>query len=187
MNTMTTYDLIPERMEAGIVRRERWPLRSRALLALVFGVVALAWRDVTLGEFVLVFGTYLFLDGVGALFCATAADSSAVRRAFLVEGIVCCAIGVIAYVRPFLPLALIYLIASWGIITGVLELVAAARMPRLVTSQWLLGLAGVSSIFLGMLLTAVPAAGAIAVVRVIAVYGLGFGAILFLASLRSGS
>ena len=160
------------------------PLRLRALLAFLFGGVALAWADITLGEFVLLFGAYLFFDGIGAVFSGRASEHRIARWGFFAEGVVCCALGVLAFTRPFIPLVVLYVIASWGVVTGVLELVAATRLKGSATSGWLLGLAGLSSIFLAMLLMALPQAGSIAVVRVMGAYALGFGALLFLSSLR---
>ncbi len=98
-------------------------------------------------------------------------------------------LGVLAWVAPFISWALLFLIASWGIITGVLEIVLATRLRSDATSQWLFLLSGVMSVVLGMVLLALPGAGSIWVVRLIGVYALVFGGLLLTAafSLRVAS
>ena len=164
--------------------RPRPPLAARAILALAFGTVAIAWLEIDLGQFVLLFGAYIFLDGLAAIAAGFAGEHEAERWGFFAEGAVCCALGVLAFARPFIPIVLLYLIATWGIITGVLEIIVAAHLRAPMRSQWLLSLAGISSVFLGMLLLIVPGAGSTAVVRVIGVYALAFSLLMFLASRR---
>ena len=158
------------------------PLAARAVLALAFGTLALAWPAIELGEFVLLFAAYILLDGLVALWAGVIGEHPAERWGFVAEGVVCGALGVLAFIQPFIPLALLYLIATWGIVTGVLEIIVAAHIRVSARSEWLLSLAGISSVFLGMLLLTVPGAGSPTVVRVIGVYALAFSLLMFLAS-----
>lgn len=169
-------------MEASRRGRADRPLAARAILALAFGTAAIAWPAISLGEFVLLFGGYLFLDGLAAVWAGLVGEHWAERWGFFAEGAVCGALGALAFVQPFIPIVLLYLVATWGIVTGVLEIVVAAHMRAPARSEWLLSLAGISSVFLGMLLLAVPGAGSPSVVRVIGVYALAFSLLLFLAS-----
>jgi uncharacterized membrane protein HdeD (DUF308 family) len=162
-----------------------WMLAMRGVLAVLFALAALVWARITLGEFVLLFGSYLLLDGLLAV-------ASAIRSAerftqawpLLLEGAVSVALGVLAWVSPHISWAVLFLIASWGIITGVLEIVAAVGLRPDATSQWLLALSGVSSLVLGMLLLALPGAGSVWVVRIVGVYALTFGVLLVAAAFR---
>jgi uncharacterized membrane protein HdeD (DUF308 family) len=160
------------------------PLAVRAVLALVFGGVAISWPTVELGQFVALFGAYIFLDGIVAMVAGFAGTVPAERWGFFAEGAISCALGVAAFVHPFIPLPLLYVIATWGILTGVLEIIVAAHLHTGPRTEWLLSLAGISSVFLGMLLLTVPGTGSIAVVRVIGVYALAFSLLMFLASRR---
>jgi uncharacterized membrane protein HdeD (DUF308 family) len=160
------------------------PLTARAVLALVFGTLAIGWPGIELGQFVVLFGVYIFLDGVAALLAGFAGEAVAERWGFFAEGTVSCVLGVVAVVQPFIPVVLLYLIAAWGIITGVLELVVAAYLRAPARSRWMLSLAGISSIFLAMLIMTVPAAGSEGVIAIIAAYAFAFSLLMFLASRR---
>lgn len=44
-----------------------WPPTLRGLVALVFGVVAVAWPDLTVLVLVVLFGAYALVDGIAAI------------------------------------------------------------------------------------------------------------------------
>ncbi len=56
-------------MRSGLAKN-CWLLALRGVLAVLFGLAALAWVQVRLNEFVLLFGTYLLIAGLVA--CALA-------------------------------------------------------------------------------------------------------------------
>lgn len=171
-------------MRSALVRNW-WMLALRGVVAVLFALAALVWAKITLGEFVLLFGSYLLIDGLLAIASAIrAAERFTQAWPLLLEGVVSIALGVLAWVSPHISWAVLFLIASWGIITGVLEIVVAVGLRPDPTSQWLLTLSGVSSLVLGMLLLALPGAGSVWVVRIVGAYALAFGALLVAAAFR---
>ena len=166
------------------LRKSWWLLAVRGVLALAFGVVAIFSR-VTLGEVVLLFGLYVFLDGLGSIVSALRSGAGVnASWPLLLEGVVSVFLGAIAWGWPHVSPMLLYLIATWGIITGILEFVAAVRLPKSSTAQWCLALSGVSSVLIGMLLLGLPAAGVASVVRLLGLYAFVFGALILVAAFR---
>ena len=61
--------------------------------------------------------------------------------------------------RFIAALTLVAFIGAWALITGVLEIAAAVRLRREIENEWLLGIGGVLSVGLGILLIARPQFG----------------------------
>jgi uncharacterized membrane protein HdeD (DUF308 family) len=161
-----------------------WMIAIRGVLAIAFGVSIVVWPHVTLSIVVLLFGVYAIVDGVWTI----GAGTRAATRVFdawpvLLEGAVSVALGLLALAWPSVPRQFVYVLAAWGLITGVLELVAAIRLPRERAGYWLLGTAGVSSLFLAVLVLLLPHADDDFVMRVMAAYAQVFGAVLLFAAI----
>src|ERR1700687_3336855 len=75
-------------------------------------------------------------------------------------------------------LALVAVIAAWAIVTGIAEIVAAVRLRKYISGEWLLALAGGASVLFGVLVAAVPLAGALVITLWFGAYTLVFGVIL---------
>jgi uncharacterized membrane protein HdeD (DUF308 family) len=162
-----------------------WLVVLRGALAGLFGLSILSWPNLTLGGLVGLFGAYAIVDGVCAVISALrAAARPAEGWPVMSEGLVSLVCGVLAFAWPWIPRHALHLIASWGVLTGLLELTGAARLPRSRASHWFLALGGLSSLSLAGLLFAVPHATHRDVIVVIAGYALVFGALLCLAGLR---
>ena len=65
-----------------------------------------------------------------------------------------------------------------------LELIAAFRLRRAIRDEWWLVLGGVASLLFGVVLLAAPAAGALALVWLIAAYAIVFGVLMVALALR---
>jgi uncharacterized membrane protein HdeD (DUF308 family) len=171
---------------AVVLASNWWALAFRGVIAILFAIFAFAWPGITLGVLVILFGVYAFLDGILAIVSAVRAVRGHRRwGAFLFEGIVGILAGLCAWFVPGITLAfLIYLVAAWAIITGVLEIAAAIRLRRDVTGEWLLILAGIVSILFGVLIYIAPIAGAIVIVWWIAGYAMIFGILLLVLAFR---
>jgi Short repeat of unknown function (DUF308) len=80
-------------------------------------------------------------------------------------------------------LLLLYLIAAWAIVTGVLEIATAIRLLREISGEWALIVGGAFSVLFGVILAVVGSAvGLISVTWLIGVYAVAFGIILLIAA-----
>ena len=172
------------RMEIEVSSRHWWAFALRGIAAILFGILAFAWPGITLAVLVLLWGAYALVDGVLAVISAFRTDNDH-RWGLLLEGVVGIAAGIVTFALPGLTaLVLVYIIAAWALITGVLELVAAFRLRRAIRDEWWLVLGGIASVVFGVVLLAAPGAGALALIWLIAVYAIVFGVLMLALALR---
>jgi uncharacterized membrane protein HdeD (DUF308 family) len=166
--------------------RHWWVLMLRGILAILFAVIAFSWPGITLTALVWTWGAYALVDGIFTLLAAVRAAEQHQRWGMLVlEGICGIAAGIIAFTwTGITALVMVYLVAAWAIVTGIIEVAVAVRLRQMIEGEWLLGQAGVLSVLLGVLLMARPGAGLLAWVWIIGAYALLFGVVLVALSLR---
>ena len=166
--------------------RNWWLVVLRGVLAILFGLSAFVWPGITWLTLIIIFGVYAIVDGLIAIWTGFSRTKESPRWwTFLVEGLISLGAGIVALIWPGLAtLVLIYIIASWAVFTGILEIVAAIRLRHEITNEWFLALGGVLSIGLGILLFLQPAAGSLAIIWMIAGYALIFGILLVILGIR---
>ena len=168
-----------------VLTRNWWALALRGIFAILLGLAAFVLPGVTLAVLVALFGAYAVVDGVLAIIAGVRAAERHERWWSLVlKGLAGIVAGVLAFVWPALTaLALLYLIAGWAIVTGVLEIVAAVHLHR-AHGEWLLILNGVLSILFGLFVIVWPGAGVLTLVWMIGVYAIVLGAVLLVLAFR---
>jgi uncharacterized membrane protein HdeD (DUF308 family) len=134
----------------------------------------------TLYGLTILFGAYALIDGVVNLVAAVrSARHGEHWWALLLEGLAGLGAAAVTMVWPLLTLVvLIYIIAAGALITGILEIIAAIRLRRVITGEWLLVLTGVASIVFGLLLFAAPGPGAVVIAWWIGIYVFIFGLLM---------
>jgi uncharacterized membrane protein HdeD (DUF308 family) len=121
------------------------------------------------------------VDGVLTLAAVvTQAPEARGRRGILVlQGVLGVAAGIVTFVWPGITaLALLFVIAAWAIVGGVLQIVAAIQLRAVLRNEWLLVLGGVASVVFGVLLVITPGAGALVITWLIGWYAVFFGVLL---------
>jgi uncharacterized membrane protein HdeD (DUF308 family) len=164
-----------------LLARNWWALALRGLAAILFGILAFAWPGITLFVLVIFFGAYLLVDGIFAIVAAVRAAGEQARWwLLLLEGILGVVAGLVAFFWPGLTaLALLYLIAAWAIVTGIMEIVGAIRLRQEMVGEWALILGGALSVLFGVLLVAIPVrAGLLSLTWLIGAYAVAFGVLL---------
>ena len=164
--------------------RNWWVVALRGLVAVLFGIAAFVWPGMTLLALVLLFGAYAFVDGIFSLVYAFSSGAGS-RGLLALEGVVGIAAGVATVVWPNITaLVLLYVIASWAIVTGILEIAAAIELRKVIENELLLILGGIASVAFGVILFVSPGAGALAVVWMIGGYAVVFGVLLIALGFR---
>lgn len=139
-------------------------LAVRGIVALAFGVATLVWPHITLWALVLLWGAFAFVDGVIAL-SAAIGDRQLLHRGWVaLSGLSGIAAGIVTFVWPHITaLVLLYVIAAWAFVTGVSLMAVAISERKRLTGEWLIGLTGVLSVLLGVMLVIKPGEGALAI------------------------
>src|SRR5712692_2477629 len=119
-------------------RRYWWMLLIRGVVAVLFGLAAIVLTGLTALVLVYLFGAFALIDGIVAVVVSLQERAVAPRWwVLLIEGIVGILIGVLTFFSPLVTaLALLYLIAAWAILTGVIEIVAAFSLRRALVLEW---------------------------------------------------
>jgi uncharacterized membrane protein HdeD (DUF308 family) len=190
-------------MAAESSTENRWDLPAhnwgwlmfRGILALLLGIGAIIFPFGAVFAFTMLFAAYCFVDGIGSLIAGIRGARERAHRwgALVFSGIVGIIIGILFLIMPFLAaftyaFLAVVMLAAWGIVTGVLEIVAAIRLRREMEGEWLLGLSGALSLILGaailVLVIPYPAATILSAAWLIAFYGFAAGIVLIAQSLR---
>jgi uncharacterized membrane protein HdeD (DUF308 family) len=157
-----------------------WSLAIRGIAAILVGVITFAWPGITLTGLVLLFGAYALLDGIFSIAGMVRAARSHERwGSLLLEGVAGLVAALVTMVWPAITaISLLYVIAAWALVTGVLEIAAAVRLRKHVSGEWMLALSGVLSLAFGVLIVLFPLAGALAITLWVGAYCVIFGAVL---------
>ena len=166
--------------------RNWWMVALRGLAAIVFGVMALVWPGITLTALVLLFVAYAVMDGIVTVVTAVSEHETYERWwVMLLQGLLGVVAGVVAFVWPGITtLVLLYLIAAWAVVMGVLTVVAAIQLRKELEGEWLLICSGILSVLFGLILMVRPGAGAVAIAWFIGAYAIFLGVLLIVFAFR---
>jgi uncharacterized membrane protein HdeD (DUF308 family) len=148
----------------------------RGVLAVAFGLIALANPGATAAALVIVFAAWAFVD-------AALATGAAVHRGrdgrpwgwFAFEAFVSAVAGIVALIYPAITmLALVVVVAVRALFLGVL-MIAYAIKGKDMPARWLRLVTGIVSVAFGVLLFWRPLVGAMALVWTIGIYAVVFG------------
>lgn len=167
--------------------RNWWLLAARGAIAIVFGVLAIAWPAVTLLTLTALFAAFALLGGAVWIFAAIKyrkVDPHWWMAVLL--GVVSLAVGVLATFNPAITLlTLILLMGANALVSGVLDIVIAVRIRKLIRGEWLLMLSGLASIVFGLIVLLFPlGAGAVLLATMLGVYALFTGVLLVCLAVR---
>jgi uncharacterized membrane protein HdeD (DUF308 family) len=168
------------------LKRGWWLLVLRGACAVLFGILAFVW-PATAGEvLVLLFGAYALVNGGFTLGLAFRAPSGTPGKGLLVVlGLLGVAAGVVTFFYPGITaLSLLSVIAVWAIFTGIFEISTAIKLRKELSNEWMIILGGILSVVFGVLVFAMPRAGAISIVWLIGTYAIVYGVMLLTVAFR---
>jgi uncharacterized membrane protein HdeD (DUF308 family) len=165
--------------------RNWWLIGLRGVVAVIFGVIALAVPVATILALLLLFAAYMIVDAVFSFVAAVRAMRRGGRWGLLIlQGLASLAAGVIAVIWPGITVvAFVLLIGAWTIVTGCLFLAAAFRTDTTQGRLWF-GLTGAVSLLYGILMILSPLIGALVLAWWLGAFAIVFGVLLVIMAFR---
>jgi uncharacterized membrane protein HdeD (DUF308 family) len=158
-----------------------WVLLLRGIVAILFGLLAYARPVLTIAALVLLWGAYALVDGIFEVIAGVKAKYGTL----IFLGILGIAAGLVTFFwTAITAITLLYVIAFWAIVAGVMQIAAAIRLRKEVQGEWLWILSGLCLVVLGVLLIAQPGAGALSLVWLIASFAIAWGILLVILAFR---
>jgi len=156
-----------------MLKSERSLLVVQGILALIVGVIAIAWPGVTLGAIVLLFAVFAIVDAVLRVVRVTSLDGAGAVAGQVLLALVDVAAAVVAIVWPGLTaVALTVLVGIWALVIGAGELVMTFAPAEGGWERALYGLAGLVSIAFGVVLLVRPDIGMVSVAALFGFYSI---------------
>ena len=146
------------------------------VLAIIVGIIALAWPGVTILALVILFAVYAFIDaGLQAMRAFGSATAGPVLGHLLL-GLIALAAGVIAIVWPGpTALVLVLVVGIWAFVGGIMEIAAAFGSGESAGTRALFVLSGLISVAFGVVLFARPGVGAVTLALLFGFFALIYG------------
>ena len=146
------------------------------VLALIIGIVAIAWAGVTILALVIMFAIYAFTDAGLQTMRAFSSRSAGPVLGHLLLAVVGLGAGLFALAWPA-PTAyvLVIVVASWALVGGAAEFFAAFQTGESAGTRALFLLSGLVSFVFGVLLFARPGVGAVTLALLFGLYTLIYG------------
>lgn len=169
-----------------MLHRTWWVLLLRGLAAIVFGILTWFQPAASATALVLIFGAYVFVDGLLGVYSAIRSRSQS-RHWWLILlwGLTGVIVGVLTAINPVATaLVLTIYIGVWALITGVMEIVTAIRLRKEIEGEWVLILGGLISVLFGAFVLMQPGAGMMAMLWVLASYAVVFGVLMVILAFK---
>jgi uncharacterized membrane protein HdeD (DUF308 family) len=156
------------------------------VVAIVFGLLALARPAAMSLSLVLLFGAYAVAGGIAAVVSAAQRGRAGYSWGMLLtDGLLGVAVGVLALLAPAtMAFAFVWVVGIWAVVTGGLEIATAIKLRKVISNEWALGLAGLVSVALGAVMLYKPLAGGLAIVWWLGAYAVVFGVFMLVLGFR---
>lgn len=164
--------------------RNWWQVLLRGVISIAAGLLVFAYPAQAIKVVVLLFALYVLTDSLLGLLSARQrpAASGALLGLWFLLGVF---VAIHTFYRPDTTTrVLLLLVAAWAIYTGVMQLLTALRLRRVLAGEWTMLAAGSASIVLGLVMLFSPASAITTVRWLIAGYAVLLGVLLLILSLQ---
>ena len=146
-----------------------------ALIAIIFGLIAIAMPEVVFEWLVFILGIILVVIGILTAGIALSEEPGMNKSLLLASGLISIVIGLLALLTPFVAIIAIgYLIAIWLLVNGIATIAYATSVSyakhRILTGIW-----GVVSLLIGIFLFVSPGVGTAFLTLILGIFFIVYG------------
>ena len=146
------------------------------VLAIIVGIIALAWPGVTILALVILFAIWAFTDAVLQFMRMAGSAGAGPVVGHLLLALLDIAAGIVALAWPGpTALVLVLVVAIWAFVGGFFEIFAAFQAGETAGTRALFILSGLVSVAFGVLLFSRPGVGAVTLALLFGLYSLIYG------------
>ncbi|MBI5582192.1 MAG: DUF308 domain-containing protein [Deltaproteobacteria bacterium] len=160
-----------------------WAFVGRGVFAIVYIIIAIAWPGITVANLILLFGAYVFIDGLILTFKAIRNwQAKEDRWLLLLEGLLGTGIGLLTFIGARITIRILFsYIMAWSLATGILKIVEAIRLRKELADEWWMLMSGFVSMLLAFLLMFFFDVGTVGLAYMVVIYAIVYG--IFMATL----
>jgi uncharacterized membrane protein HdeD (DUF308 family) len=173
--------LVVDRDVALEFTRGWWMFVLRGVLAIVFGVVAWVWPEITVTILVIVLGAYVIADGIMLLLSAFVGRGLGFgsRLLLALAGLATIVLGLVVWIWPDITAKIVMILFGvWATVLGIGAIAFAIAHRRTISSAWVLGLIGLAAAIFGIVVIVDPGAGALSLIWLLGVFSIALGCFL---------
>ena len=157
-----------------MMARGWWMFMLRGVFAILFGLVAFLVPGLGLALILGCLAAWMALDGVGTLYHAVRGPPERHGAWFWIDGILSLVAAAALLLAPVASaIGLVFLVAAWSVVVGVIRLVMAFRLGSV-----LMGLFGAISVFIGAWMISAPGPGLLALIWLVGIQAVATGTVL---------
>lgn len=169
----------------GILAKNWWVFLIRGFAAILFGAAVFIFPGAALSAIVALIAAYFLVDGVFTVIYAVQHRTQPRWWISLLEGFIGIIAGIAAFIYPGMTVfVLLYIVAFWAMLTGLMEIIFAIQMRREISNEWWMILSGILSIVFGALLIIFPGTGILSLLWLVGAYAFIFGAFMIILAFR---
>lgn len=134
------------------LQKSWWLVTVRGVLALLFGLLALFSPYIVIFSLITFFAFFAILSGFFILTLAFLGetDNKGLR---ILEGLIFLGAGIVVFLNPVSALGgIMIFIAAWAILSGLIQIIGAVKLRKVISNEWFMILNGVISIIFGIVL-----------------------------------
>src|SRR6187455_58482 len=166
------------------LQKHWWLVAVRGVLAILFGILALASPYIVIFSLITFFAFFAILSSFFILTLAFLGETEN-RGIRILEGLIFMGAGIVVLLNPVSALGgIMIFIAAWAILSGITQIISAIKMRKVISNEFMLILNGVISLIFGILLAGNLIQGAGVMLMVFGVFAILSGLFSILLAFR---